>query len=237
MAILPLLYRVQEIESRLAQLEQTLLQLQEDPSLTALEGLKTELDQIIIKAEKQLEQQKRRQRQLSLELNSCEERLKQENEKLYSGTIVQPRELELVQQKVAEYQGLCSKLEEDLLQLMECDEVKTAELTGTKQRRAAVAAEYDQRQNELYQQKLAVNFEKEQLQLELEELLPQIPLEWLEKYRRIAKAHRGIGITRIKQQSCGACHVSLAESRLQQIKRGEDKLYCCENCGRILYYS
>ncbi|HYH01741.1 MAG TPA: C4-type zinc ribbon domain-containing protein [Bacillota bacterium] len=237
MAILPILHRVQEVESRLRQLEQALQQLNENPNLTALQLLQSNLVRTRQSTENDLQQLKSRQRQLDLELKSCQERLQHEESKLYNGSIVLPRELEQLQQKVSEYQNLRSKLEEDLLQLMERDEVSTAELTGMHKREATTARELAQIREELQQQALEINFEKEQLQMELVDLLPQIPGEWLERYRRIAKAHRGIGIAKLKQNSCGACHVGLSESILHQVKRGEDKLIFCENCGRILYFS
>lgn len=236
MAILPLLHRVQEIESRMTMLMLSLKKLDENPNLTTLQLLQTQLKQTGHDAEADLRQLKAGQKKLDLDLKSCQERLRFEENKLYNGSIVQPRELEQLQQKVNEYQAMCSKLEEQLLQLMEQDEVLSGELIKVREREGVVALKLVQLQQELQQQALEINFEKEQLQLELLDLLPQIPADWLEKYRRIAKAHRGVGIAKLKQNSCGACHVSLSESQLQQVKRGEDKLNFCENCGRILYY-
>lgn len=237
MAILPLLHRVQEIESRLVMIEQSLRQLKENPNLKALKLLQQELDQTIRKAETELAQLRSKQSRSDLELQSCQERLQLEEGKLYSGSIVQPRELEQVQQKVVEYQSLRSRLEEEILELMEKDETQSAGLAELLKRQKGTANELVKLERELKQQASEVIFEQEQLALELEDLLPQIPADWLEKYRRIAGSHRGVGIARLRQNSCGACHVSLSESKLQQVKRGEDKLNFCENCGRILYYS
>ena len=129
MVHLPLLHRVQEIESRLAILEQSLQKLNENPNLTALQLLQTQLKQSCHVAETGLQQLKAGQKKLDLDLKSCQERLRHEENKLYNGSIVQPRELEQLQQKVNEYQALCSKLEEELLQLMEQDEAVSSELT------------------------------------------------------------------------------------------------------------
>jgi predicted nucleic acid-binding Zn-ribbon protein len=237
MATLPLLYQVQEIESRVAVLTKSLEILVADPNLLALKGLLEELAMVAQAKETELQRVKTRQRQLDLELQLCQERLQYEEKRLYDGSVTHARELEQIQQKTTEYRGTQSKIEEEILQLMESDEQLTAELQQLAQRRQTVGQEQQRIQAELKQQSFAVIVEKEELQAELAELEPQIPTEWLERYRRIAKAHRGIGIAKVKQDSCGVCHVSLADFHLQQVKRGEDKLQFCENCGRILYYS
>jgi predicted nucleic acid-binding Zn-ribbon protein len=237
MATLPLLYRVQEIESRVAILTKNLEALMADPNLVALQGLQQELAIAVQPKETELKQVKTRQRQLDLELQICQERLHHEEKRLYDGSVAHARELEQIQQKAAEYRGVQAKIEEEILQLMEVDEQLTAELQQLAQRQQTAGLEQQRIQAELKQQSFELIVEKEDLQAELAELEPQIVSEWLDRYRRIAKAHRGIGIAKLKQDSCGACHVSLSEFRLQQVKRGEDKLHFCENCGRILYYS
>jgi predicted nucleic acid-binding Zn-ribbon protein len=237
MAILPLLYRVQEIENRLAFLAKSLEELAANPNLQALQSLRQELTATAKVKESELHQVKTRQRRLDAELKLCQEKLTHEEKRLYDGSVTQARELEQIQQKATEYHGVQAKLEEDILQLMEADEQLTAAIHQLAQRQQAAGREEEQIQAELRQQSWELVVEQEDLQAELAELEPQITPEWLERYRRIAKAHRGIGIAKLKQNSCGACHVSLSEFYLQQVKRGEDKLHFCENCGRILYYS
>jgi predicted nucleic acid-binding Zn-ribbon protein len=236
MAMLPLLYRIQEIDSRLAELERNLADLQQNPNLKAVRLLHDELKSSMDRIETDLKKVKSAQRQLDLELATCQERLKNEENKLYGGVVAQARELEQIQQKVGEYLNHRTRIEEELLHLMEQDEEGVIQLGELNARMGKVREEQERIEAELRRQSLEVGFETEQLRMELEELIPQIPPEWLERYRKIAKAHRGIGIAKLKQSSCGACHVHLSDSRLNQVRRGEDKLQYCENCGRILFY-
>ncbi|MGD8401195.1 MAG: C4-type zinc ribbon domain-containing protein [Bacillota bacterium] len=237
MAILPLLYRVQEIESRMAALTKNLESLAGEPNLTALQSLLQKLTAVYRTKEGELRQVKLRQRRLEAELQMCQGRLQHEEKRLYDGSVTQARELEQIEQKAAEYRHAQARFEEELLELMEADDKLTADLQALFGRRQTAAAEEAQLQAKMKQQSLELILEKEDLQAELAELEPQIPPEWLERYRRIARSQRGIGVAKLKQNSCGACHVSLSEFRLQQVKRGEDKLHFCENCGRILYYN
>jgi predicted nucleic acid-binding Zn-ribbon protein len=237
MAILPLLYRVQELENRLSAISKTIAAWAEEPNLVALQLLQQKLATAVGEKTVRLQQDQTRRRRLELELQTCQERLDHEEKRLYDGSVGQARELEQIQQKAAEYRGLRTKTEDELLQLMESEEQLTGEVHRLEQRQGAAAQEQQRIEAGFKQQELELRLEEEQLQAELEEITPQIPPEWLEKYRRIAKGRRGIGIAKLKQNSCGACHVSLSEYRLQQVKRGEDILCFCENCGRILYYS
>jgi predicted nucleic acid-binding Zn-ribbon protein len=236
MAILPLLYRIQEIESSLTALERNLADLQQNSNLKAVRLLHDETKSSIERIETDLKEVNKKQRQLELELKTCQERLKNEENKLYGGANAHARELEQIQQKVGEYLNHRTQIEDELLHMMEQDEECDTQLGELNVRLEKVLEEEDRIEAELRQQSLEVDFEKEQLRMELEELVRQVPPEWLERYRKIAKAHRGIGIAKLKQNSCGACHVRLSESRLNQVKRGEDKLQYCENCGRILFY-
>jgi predicted nucleic acid-binding Zn-ribbon protein len=236
MAILPLLYRIQELESRVAELDRNLAALQQNPELEAIRSLQNELQGSLDRLETGLKKVKDGGRQLDLDLKSCQERLKNEENKLYGGSVVHPRELEQIQQRVTEYQERRNRIEEELLQLMEKEDKWSAGRLVLQQRAANAAQENERFEAEARRRSQEFDLEKEQLLMELEELTPQIPPEWLERYRKIAKSRRGIGIAKLKQNSCGACHVSLSDSRLNQVKRGEDKLQFCENCGRILFY-
>jgi predicted nucleic acid-binding Zn-ribbon protein len=236
MAILPLLYRIQEIESRLAELERNLADLQQNPNWKAVRLLQDELKRSMDRSETDLKKVKSKQRQLDLELKTCQERLGNEENKLYGGAVAQARELEQIQQKVGEYLNQRTRIEEELLHTMEQDEELVAQQGELNVRMGKAREEQDRIEAKLRERSLEVDFETEKLRMELEELVPQIPPEWLERYRKIAKAHRGIGIAKLKQNSCGACHVKLSDSRLNQVKRGADKLQYCENCGRILFY-
>jgi len=236
MAILPVLYRVQEIESSRRALEQAAVAVENNAELTALRLLQKELRENRARFEHDLGKNQSFQQRQNLQIQDYLDRIKQEESKLYSGKTSSSRELDQIQQKIAEYQKIKTKLEDQMLGLLEEDERLTEKLAGVKKQLAGCDGEVAEFEKEAAIKLKQIAFEKDLLDTELTSLVSAIPGEWLERYRKIADSHRGIGIAKVARNSCGACHVGLSDFLLQKIKRGEDCLLYCENCGRILYY-
>ncbi len=237
MANLPILYRIQELDSKALALKKSLAQAASNPNLAALRTLHQQSEKALTAVNAQRRQNTISQHKLELELKTCQDLLQHEEDKLYNGTVVSSRSLEQVQQKAQEYRIQQGKIEDQILELLENDEKQSAEQEELRKRLTSCEQEIAEIEREMKQQSAEVALQLSEMEMELDELRPQIPLPWLERYQKIAKAHSGIGITKIKTDSCGACHVGLSDSLLRKAKQGEDALIFCENCGRILYYS
>lgn len=236
MPLIPLLFRIQEIEIQLLTLNQRNSQLDQDPNLLALEDLFKATEKQINRLNLELMQTRSRIKQIETELKSYTDHVAQEEQRLYSGKISNPRELEQIQQKITENRQAQTKLEDELYPLLEKEETLSKQLSQQTKRMEETSLEIERVQKRIREQKLEIQLEVTDFQTEMESLLPQIPSEWMERYRKIASSHKGIGMAKLKNNACGACHVSQSDSLLQKIKRGEDKLFFCENCGRILCF-
>ncbi len=53
-------------------------------------------------------------------------------------------------------------------------------------------------------------------------------------YERIRKKRHGVGIAEVVEDRCGACNMALRPQLLQDLRKGDEVLYC-EVCGRMLY--
>lgn len=236
MAYLPVLFRIQEIHNRQRALRKLLTEAQQRPDLLELRDRKADYSKKRDAIEKKQESLRKSQSQLDLDLKSCLSKIKLEETKLYSGSVVNSRELEQIQLKILEYTNTKEKLEEIVYQLMEEEE----KLINVKDQIEKVKQSSDQQlaimEAETRQKIFEINLEAAELEMELNELLPKVPDEWLVRLERIASYHNGVGIAKIKSGCCGACHVSLSDSLLQKVKRGEDQILLCENCGRIIFY-
>jgi predicted nucleic acid-binding Zn-ribbon protein len=58
----------------------------------------------------------------------------------------------------------------------------------------------------------------------------------LDRYERVRKARKGIGVAEVIDGRCSACNLALRLQLFQELKRG-DEIMACENCQRILYYN
>jgi predicted nucleic acid-binding Zn-ribbon protein len=233
---LPKLFRYQEIQTRLQALERLKVQLERDPNLLQWEERFRESQSLHARSAGELKQRRGSLRRLESELGSCQERLRSEEAKLYGGRVTSSRELEQIQQKALEYSKQRAALEEQILGIMEDEERLGAELESLTRVMAGIEKEIAALRGELSRQQLEITMEEADLKEEAAGLSGELPADWLEKFHRLAKSKQGTAIARVKSNSCGACHISLSESLLQQVKRGEDVLLFCESCGRILFF-
>ncbi len=236
MAYLPILYQIQETEKKYRSFEKRIKELPTQTNKNSLELLKSDLEALLETVKDRRKTISNRQKSLDLDVASCIAKLTKEEEKLYQGFGHNPRELEKIQQKVSEYRKQKEKLEEEVLKLMEADETSDAEEQSLTNRYAQTEEELWLVQQEIQDQIMELQFLKEEARMELLDLARQIPREWLDKYRKLGKKHQGIALARVVNQTCGVCHITLSDASLSAVKRGEDKLFYCENCGRILYY-
>jgi predicted nucleic acid-binding Zn-ribbon protein len=64
-----------------------------------------------------------------------------------------------------------------------------------------------------------------------------IPEDLLDHYQRIAKRHGGVAVAEVRDENCSACGVRIRPHVFQEMRRaGNDELYHCETCTRILFY-
>jgi predicted nucleic acid-binding Zn-ribbon protein len=126
--------------------------------------------------------------------------------------------------------------EDGILDLMSASEplernVKTAE-AALKQEKAHVEAEKQQaRERTAGDQR-----ELDELQAERRTITDQITPKVMAAYERVRKLRRGIAVAEALDGRCSQCHMSVRPQFFQDLKRGEQVMYC-ESCSRILYYN
>lgn len=236
MAYLPVLFQIQTLESRLSALKKDEVQAKNDPKIAETEAALAKINALWSGLAKKRQETQNSNRKLELELKSCQEHIGAEEKKLYGGTVTNPRELGQIEQKVAEYKHATGKLEDEILQLMEQDETLGKQIRVLQKKKAACEQELAALKTAASQKLGEIRIAMMEVESELSEVMPQVPEEWLARYHKIAASHHGIGIAQVKAGNCGACHVSLSDMLLQKVKRGDDMIVCCENCGRMLYF-
>jgi predicted nucleic acid-binding Zn-ribbon protein len=125
--------------------------------------------------------------------------------------------------------------EEDIiLEVMEEMENKEKDLKHAEQEMLARSAEL---QNSIRQTKeSAPALESELARLDEEKTLMEsrIGAELLTRYRRIAKARKGIALAEAKDELCSACHVRIRPQMYAELLRTEI-IHACDSCSRILF--
>jgi len=172
---------------------------------------------------------------LELENASLADKIKKFDTELYSGKVVNPREVEAYQKEIKLLKAHQDANDEKLLLTMDQIEPakklvarmdsKLAELKASLQARLAAAqTEKTALENE-YRAKVALR----------PGLAKAVPPLLYEKYEAVRKA-KGTGMADVtKGFACGGCGTQLAERTIVSIK--DDKVVTCEGCRRILYYT
>lgn len=186
--------------------------------------------------EETISQTKRMIKRLEDENSEIRAQLNHSESKLYDGSIAHAKELTQMQQKIETYRQSSNRTEEKILELMEIIEEKEAKvqkIQGDKEDLSKALNELERNnrlENARYEQEIELT------ETEASRIKENLSPELLAIYDRQSRAHHGVAIAPLQGDTCGACHVSLSSAMVQRIKRDQNTVHTCENCGRIVYW-
>ncbi len=194
------------------------------------------LSQLLAGAQERYHQLAGEQADLELKQKGIDEKIAKFEKDLFSGRIVNPREVEAMQREIEMLRRQRGEADVRILELWELVPPAKAE------------SEALQRQIE-EQQRLLAAHQKQVLQFksqledafkkrtaERPEAVSRVDPMLLTRYESIRKNHGGIGMTRVgKDQMCERCGTKVPLKGLELAKEG--RLALCESCHRILYVS
>lgn len=169
-----------------------------------------------------------------LKLATLETKIKSYEQKLYQGTVTNPKELANIEKEINALGHQRSDLDGKVLGLM--DESDTQEAVV---RALAATAERDKAAFE--EHRAAYVDRKDSLGRELAAVTAKRPdvvkavtdAALLKRYEELRPRHDGLAITHIVEGYCGGCRTRLPSMFVTLVKQGDEVQYC-ENCGRIL---
>ena len=226
------LYQLQQIDLELERLvseQQALARtLQGDSALA-----KARAEQRI--AQQQLQSGLQAQKEAEWALEELDQRLKMLAQRLYSGSITNPKELYAVQQETQRLRAQQSRQEEMTLEVMDATDTlremakqKSAALQGAEEAWSQFNASSVQRGEQLENK-------RQEVQARRDQFASGIDAELLKRYETLKRSKQGRAVSKVEQNSCQWCRVILTPSELQRARTSQD-LQLCGNCGRILYF-
>jgi uncharacterized protein len=174
------------------------------------------------------------QKEAEWALEDLEQRLKQQEQRLYNGSVTNAKELYALQQEVHHLRAQQGRQEEMALEMMEATDTlrEAAESKATSIKESEQAWELSN---------AAGVARREQLEARQQELLGKraefagtLDEQLVKRYESLRKTKQGRAISKVEQSSCQWCRVILTPSELQRVRIGSE-LQTCSNCGRILY--
>ncbi len=186
-------------------------------------------------AQQQLQAALQVQRAAEWALEDLGRRLKAQEQRLYSGVVKNPKELNALEQEILHLRLQQDNQEEKTLEAMDASD----SIQGKVQR---IATELHQAEETWVTQSAALLARRDQLearrketQAKREQLVTRLDAGLLTRYDTIRRTRQGRAVSKVEQGSCQWCRVILTPSELQHV-RASTELQTCSNCGRILYY-
>lgn len=225
------LYRLQQVDSRIDQIQARLKTIQQ--TLENDVELRSALERC------QTAENKHRDAQQALKLSESEfekQRIKieQTEASLYGGQVHNPKELQDLQKDIVSLKRHLETLEERELEAMLSIENIEKELQAAQGERERVQSNLKEQHQDLAKESEILRKELERLNSEHEAVITDIASQALNAYEQLRKQKRGIAVTTISDSSCEACGTTITASQ-QQSAHSTSQLFHCPTCGRILY--
>ncbi len=225
------LYELQEIELEQERRREALKQVEEQ--LGQDEALAQARNAL---AEKQSEaaELEHKQKAMEWEIDDLKAKITPLEQKLYGGSVRNPKELLSMQQEAEYLKAQLREREDRLLDIMEGLESTMQSLQEKRGELQELEQDWHRNQEQLEQEQQQLKTELAALDQKQALVSAQIHPKHLELYRALRQEKQGIAVAKVRQGRCLGCRVVLPMSTLQRPRTGQE-LARCSNCGRILY--
>ena len=188
----------------------------------------------IVETETGLGQLGAQMRALEIEIAGVNAKLKQNQDRLYSGRVRNPKELSNLQEEAAALRRRRSELEDGQLDLMISIEETDAELAERQARFNQIEAAWRDEQSRLQADKDDLELRLLELEEQRDGMRSRIGAADLGRYDGMRPRLGGTAVVRLKKGICTACGVDVPTSMARAVERG-DGMNDCPICGRLLF--
>lgn len=188
-----------------------------------------------VRAQTEIGDLDREQRRLELDVDQVRARSERDEQRLASGAVGSPKELERLQHEVQSLARRQGDLEEQVLELMERRETADAALAEIQRSAEQVTAERDAAVGRRDAAVADIDAELRDREAERGMLTAALPADLLALYERLRASSGGTGAAALRQHRCEGCRMELANTDLNRARSAPpDEVLRCEECGRIL---
>lgn len=223
---------LQKIDSLLERVRRRLLQLRK------LLGESSAVEQARSRAaatEAEMHSWHARQRNAEMEAQSLEQRIGDTDQRLMSGAVRNPKELEALQNSLEGLRRQRVKVEDEGVEAMLMVEELTARLAQEKAALSEAEEEWASSQGELGREDAKLRRSYVTLSKQRESLTTALDSSLLEQYEYLRKRKGGVAVAELQGDICGACHVTVPTGVASAARSAGSELVFCPSCGRVLY--
>jgi predicted nucleic acid-binding Zn-ribbon protein len=225
------LYALQRIDSKLARKKARYREVQER---LGEDGELKEARAALEAAEEELAHWRSQLRDRELEAAGIGEKIRVTEEKLYGGSVTNPKELSDLQQEGEYLKRRQESVEEKQLEEMMTVERLTERVAVANEHFTVVEAVRRSENAELSAEYDELRADLTGLLAKRKAVLKHISQRDLAEYDAIRRLRRGVAVVAAKNDMCQVCHVRVPYHDLERA-RDTDELMYCSGCERILY--
>jgi predicted nucleic acid-binding Zn-ribbon protein len=224
---------LQTEDTQIKQLEDRRANLAEATRLEEVNADMAELTSDLAIAEKQFDEVARAQARLEDQIELIDRKVSKEEQRMFSGSVSNPKELGALQAEVASLKRRKETIEDELIEVM--DQREQAE--GTRDRLKGELADATKVATELGATVTGltadIDAELATHRAERTKVTAEMPDDLLALYEKIRPAKSGVGAAALAAGTCQGCHTKLPSAEYERV-RAEGGLQRCDNCRRIL---
>ncbi|MFD7530352.1 MULTISPECIES: zinc ribbon domain-containing protein [unclassified Streptomyces] len=226
---------VQALDVRLSQLAHRRKSLPEHAEIDSLTSDLSQLRDLLVASQTEESDTAREQTKAEQDVDQVRQRAARDQQRLDSGAITSPKDLESLQREITSLAKRQGDLEDVVLEVMERRESAQERVTELSDRVSAVQAKADDATarrdaatKELDEQAATVTKEREVV-------AGSVPADLLKLYDKLRAQQGGVGAARLYQRRCEGCRLELNITEVNDVKAASpDTVLRCENCHRIL---
>lgn len=215
------------LDAAKARLAEIALALREPAALAAARAALAE-------AEKELERCRQEQRKLEQAQAEARAEVTRTEQKLYSGQIRNPRELENAERDLQQHRHQQAAIEDRLLEAMVAADAAAERHATCQAELARLTAAWEETQASLRQEQAQLKARLPALQARQAAARQAAPAELLPLYDSLRARKGGRAVAEVDGDTCSACSVAVPPSKLAAALEGDEPVYC-GNCGRLLW--
>jgi predicted nucleic acid-binding Zn-ribbon protein len=175
-------------------------------------------------------------RDLELQTDDLKAKIAPAEQKLYSGNIKNPKELQDLQQDIEQLKRQLSAVEDRDLEALAELEAAQKSVEGLRAQLAAVEQAWTETQADLKSRETDLAAEIARLDADRAAQAERIDGETMRTYEHVRRAHQGRGVAKLDRNLCLGCRITLPTNIVNRARAGQ-VLVQCPNCERVLFAS
>ncbi|TNM33681.1 hypothetical protein FH715_03775 [Streptomyces sedi] len=226
---------VQALDLRLTQLAHRRDNLPEHAEIRTVESQIVQQRDLLVAAQTEEGDTAREQTKAEQDVDQVRQRSTRDQQRLDSGQVTNPRDLESLQSEIASLAKRQDDLETVVLEIMERHEsaqARAKELAAALEGLQNVAAEVVTRRDAALAE---IDAEAAAVRSDRSVTVESVPADLLKLYEKLREQQGGVGAARLYQRRCEGCRLELNITELNEVRAAApDTVVRCENCRRIL---